>query len=155
MPLTARRGGLIVVPYINYRYINLRHITESTCMPKRDIGQPPAESYLPLPPATFQILLALVDDERHGYAIMKEVDERTDGTLRIGPGTLYGTLKRLLEAGLVEEGVERADPELENERRRYYRLTRFGLAVARAEARRLESMVRAARRKKLIGPRPA
>jgi DNA-binding PadR family transcriptional regulator len=124
-------------------------------MPKRSTDQPPAESFLPLPPATFEILLALVDDERHGYAIMKEVEERTDGTLRLGPGTLYGTLKRLLAAGLVEEGGERADPELETERRRYYRLTRLGLTVARAEARRLESMVRVARRKKLIGPRPA
>lgn len=124
-------------------------------MLKRSAEQPPAESYLPLPPATFQILLALVDGERHGYAIMKEVEDHTEGTLRLGPGTLYGTLKRLLESGIVEEGGERADPELENERRRYYRLTKLGLMVARAEARRLEAMVRAARRKKLIGPRPA
>ena len=115
----------------------------------------PAESFLPLPAATFQILLALVDEERHGYAIMKEVADRSDGAVRLGPGTLYGTLKRLLEAGLVEEGGERADPELEDERRRYYRITKLGTAVARAEAQRLESLVRSARRKKLIGPRPA
>lgn len=113
------------------------------------------ESLLPLAPATFQILLALVGEERHGYAIMKEVGERTDGAVRLGPGTLYGALKRLLEGGLVEEGGERADPELGDERRRYYRLTKFGLRVARAEARRLESMVRAARSKKLIGPEHA
>jgi DNA-binding PadR family transcriptional regulator len=113
------------------------------------------ESHLPLAPATFEILLALVDQERHGYAIMKEVAERTDGAVRLGPGTLYGALKRLLEGGLVKEEGERADPELGDERRRYYRLTNFGLRVARAEARRLEAMVRAARSKKLIGAEPA
>ncbi len=74
----------------------------------QDTGRPPQE-YLPLAPATFQILLALVDGERHGYAIMKEVATRSGGTVRLGPGTLYGALKRLLEAGLVEEGGERAD----------------------------------------------
>jgi DNA-binding PadR family transcriptional regulator len=113
------------------------------------------ESHLPLAPATFQILLALVDGERHGYGIMKEVAERTGGAVRLGPGTLYGALKRLLEGGLVDEDGERADPELGDERRRYYRLTERGLAVARAEARRLEAMVRAARKKKLIGLKPA
>jgi DNA-binding PadR family transcriptional regulator len=86
---------------------------------------------------------------------MKEVAERTGGAVRLGPGTLYGALKRLLEGGLVKEGGERADPELGDERRRYYRLTERGLAVARAEARRLEAMVRAARKKKLIGLKPA
>jgi DNA-binding PadR family transcriptional regulator len=113
------------------------------------------ESHLPLTPATFQILLTLVDGERHGYAIMREVAERTEGAARLGPGTLYGSLKRLLEAGLVEEGSERADPELGDERRRYYRITKFGVSVARAEARRLDGMVRAARQKKLIGLEPA
>jgi DNA-binding PadR family transcriptional regulator len=113
------------------------------------------ESMLPLPSATFQILLSLVDEDRHGYAIMQEVAERTDDTVRLGPGTLYGSLKRLLEAGLVEEGSERADPQLGDERRRYYAITKFGLAVARAEARRLDAMVRTARRKKLIGPETA
>ena len=119
-------------------------------MARRPNNRPP-ESFLPLPPATFQILLALADDERHGYAIMKEVTDRSGGTVRLGPGTLYGTLKRLLEAGLVDEVGERADPDAGDERRRYYRLTKLGIAVARAEAKRLESMVRAARRKKLIG----
>lgn len=113
------------------------------------------EAHLPLTPATFQILLTLVDGERHGYAIMQEVAERTDGDVRLGPGTLYGSLKRLLEAGLVAEGGEGTDPELGDERRRYYRLTRLGLGVARAEARRLDAMVRAARQKKLIGLEPA
>ena len=113
------------------------------------------ESQLPLAPASFQILLALVDGERHGYSIMKEVTARTDGAVRMGPGTLYGALKRLLEGGLVEESEERADAELGDDRRRYYRLTKFGLRVARLEARRLEAMVRAARRKKLIGAQTA
>lgn len=109
----------------------------------------------PLPPATFHILLALVDGERHGYAIMKEVAERTEGGVRLGPGTLYGTLKRLLDAGLVEEAGERTDVESGDERRRYYQITKPGLTAARAEARRLATMVRAARAKKLIGPEPA
>jgi DNA-binding PadR family transcriptional regulator len=121
---------------------------------KRQAERSP-EAYLPLPPATFHILLALADGEQHGYAIMKGVAARSEGTVRLGPGTLYGSLKRLLEAGLVEESGEHADPERGDERRRYYRLTAFGLAVARAEARRLEALVRAARRKKLIGARPA
>ncbi|HZF72137.1 MAG TPA: PadR family transcriptional regulator [Gemmatimonadaceae bacterium] len=113
------------------------------------------ESQLPLAPATFQILLALVGGERHGYAIMKEVTARTDGAVRLGPGTLYGALKRLLKSGLVEEGGERADPDLGDDRRRYYRLTKLGLRVAKLEARRLDTLVRAARKKKLIGLEPA
>ena len=104
----------------------------------------PPEAFLPLPPATFHILLALADGELHGYAIMKKV--------QLGPGTLYGALKRLLEARLVEEAGERTDEP--DERRRYYRLTPFGVSVARAEVQRLDTIVRAARRKKLIG-RPA
>ncbi len=121
---------------------------------KRRAARPP-EAYLPLPPATFHILLALADGELHGYAIMKGVAARSGDTVRLGPGTLYGSLKRLLDAGLVEETGERADPERGDERRRYYRLTPLGLSVARAEARRLDAVVRMARRKKLIGERPA
>ena len=124
-------------------------------MGKKHRDTVPPEAKLPLATATFQILLALVDSERHGYAIMKEVSARSAGTVRLGPGTLYGALKRLLEGGLVEEGGERADPELGDDRRRYYRLTKFGLRVARLEARRLDAMVRAARQKKLIGMEPA
>lgn len=120
----------------------------------RKVGRTPEEE-LPLTPATFQILLALVDGERHGYAIMKEVAAHSAGTVRLGPGTLYGSLKRLLESGLVQEGGERADPEMGNERRRYYRITRFGLSVARAEARRMAAVVTAARQKRLIGMEPA
>lgn len=113
------------------------------------------ESHLPLTPATFQILMALVDGERHGYSIMTEVAERSEHAVRLGPGTLYGTLKRLLDAELLEEGGERLDPTMGDERRRYYRLTKSGLAVARAEARRLQGVVRTARQKKLIGLEPA
>lgn len=120
-------------------------------MAKTDTTAAAAESHLPLTPATFQILMALVDAERHGYAIMREVAERSEGTVRLGPGTLYGTLKRLLDLGLVAESGERADPETDDERRRYYRITRLGIAAARAEAHRLEQLVRAARRMKLIG----
>src|SRR6185295_20275119 len=103
------------------------------------------QAYLPLSSATFHILLALADGELHGYAIMKSV--------RLGPGTLYGALKRLLEARLVEEAGERADEG--DERRRYYRLTSLGVSVTRAEVERLDAIVRAARRKKLIGVKPA
>jgi DNA-binding PadR family transcriptional regulator len=124
-------------------------------MPKRDANDRSPEAELPLSPATFQILLALVGEERHGYAIMREVAERTGDAVRLGPGTLYGSLKRLLDGGLVEEADERPDPALDDERRRYYRITKFGHSVARAEARRLEVMVREARRKKLLRPEPA
>ena len=124
-------------------------------MAKRQRTAVTPESQLPLAPATFQILLTLVDSERHGYAIMKEVSTRTDGAVQLGPGTLYGALKRLLESGLVEKGSERAAPGLGDDRRRYYKLTKLGLRVARLEARRLDAMVRAARQKKLIGMEPA
>jgi DNA-binding PadR family transcriptional regulator len=117
-------------------------------------GRPP-EAYLPLPPATFHILLALADGELHGYAIMKSVTARSEGSVRLGPGTLYGALKRLLEAGLVDEAGEGAERDGDDERRRYYRLTDLGVAVARAEVQRLDAIVRAARRKKLIGVKPA
>ena len=108
------------------------------------------EEFLPLTPAMFHILLALADQERHGYHIMREVDERTNGNVKLGPGTLYGSIKRMMADGLIEELDERPDPELDDERRRYYRLTDFGYRVASAEAQRLEQMVRSARAKKLL-----
>jgi len=111
------------------------------------------ESMLPLTPAVFHILLALADGERHGYGIMQEVAARTDGTMRMGPGTLYGSIKRMLADGLIEASDERPDPELDDERRRYYRLTNFGQRVAHAEARRLEQVVRIAQAKRILsGP---
>ena len=112
-----------------------------------------AEDFLPLTPATFHILLALADRDRHGYDIMREVDERTEGKVRMGPGTLYGSIKRLLSDGLVQELDERPDPELDDERRRYYRLTDFGLRIATAEAERLAQLVKAAKVKKLLSAR--
>jgi DNA-binding PadR family transcriptional regulator len=120
-------------------------------MAKTRMAAPAPESYLPLTPATFQILLALVDGERHGYAIMTAAMEGSDGSVKLGPGTLYGSLKRLLEGGLVAESDEHIDPQMDDERRRYYRLTEFGLRVARAEARRLASVLRTARQKNLLG----
>jgi DNA-binding PadR family transcriptional regulator len=111
------------------------------------------DDFLPLTPAMFHILLALADRERHGYDIMREVDERTEGKVRLGPGTLYGSIKRMLGDGLVEELDERPDPELDDERRRYYRLTDFGHRVAVAEAERLARLVKSARIKKLLTTR--
>lgn len=101
----------------------------------------------------FHILLALADKERHGYDIMREVDERSEGKMRLGPGTLYGSIKRMLSDGLIDESGERPDPEMDDERRRYYRLTDLGHRVAVAEAERLEKLVKSARIKKLLSAR--
>src|SRR5918996_4696150 len=117
------------------------------------MGKEDPEAWLPLTPAMFHILLALADRERHGYDIMREVDERTEGKVRLGPGTLYGSIKRMLGDGLVEELDERPDPQLDDERRRYYRLTDFGHRVAVAEAERLARLVKSARIKKLLTTR--
>ena len=108
------------------------------------------EELLPLTPAVFHILLALADGERHGYGVIKEVDARTEGRVRLGPGTLYGSIKRMLAEGMIEESGERPDPELDDERRRYYRLTKFGRRVAVAEAERLSRLVSSARAKRLL-----
>ncbi|MFB3140659.1 MAG: PadR family transcriptional regulator [Candidatus Acidiferrales bacterium] len=105
---------------------------------------------LPLTPAGFHILLALADGEKHGYAVMQEVAKRSQGKVRLGPGTLYGSIKRMLSEGLIEESDERPDPKLDDERRRYYRLTEFGQRVAEAEAERLAGLVDAARAKMLL-----
>jgi DNA-binding PadR family transcriptional regulator len=107
---------------------------------------------VPLPTSEFEILLALADGERHGYAIMREVAHRSAGAVRIGPGTLYGSIKRLLAAGLIEE----TDARLDDERRRYYRISALGRRAAAAEARRMERLVTVARAKRLLGrPEPA
>ena len=100
---------------------------------------------LPLPVAQLHILLALAAGEKHGYAIMSEVEVLTEGSVKMGPGTLYGTIKRMLKAGLVEETDERPDPELDDERRRYYRLTGFGARVLDSEIARMDQLTRAAR----------
>ncbi|MGB9181055.1 MAG: PadR family transcriptional regulator [Pyrinomonadaceae bacterium] len=117
-------------------------------MVKREKIDP--EEMLPLTPSAFHILLALSDGERHGYEIMQEVERRTDGKKRLGPGTLYGAIKRMLGDGLIEESDERPDPELDDERRRYYRLTDFGFRVASAEAERMARLLKDARIRKLL-----
>ncbi len=118
--------------------------------------QPDPLSLLPLPMSEFQILLALLDEERHGYGIKREVSARTDGDVQLGPGTLYGSIKRMVGSGLIEESDERPDPDLDDERRRYYRITPLGRKVAAAEARRMERLVGIARAKRLLRrPEPA
>ena len=106
---------------------------------------PRPETLLPLPTATYHILMAVADDERHGYAIIQEVEARTDGALRLSAGTLYRSIQRMLEQRLLVEVHERPAPELDDERRRYYRITPFGAAVAQAEVRRLAQLLRLAR----------
>jgi len=100
---------------------------------------------LPLPTATFHILLAVADEDRHGYAIIQDVETRTGGELRLSAGTLYRSIQRMLDQGLLVEPRERPLPELDDERRRYYRITPFGRAVAEAESRRMAQLVRMAR----------
>jgi DNA-binding PadR family transcriptional regulator len=108
------------------------------------------DELLPLTPAVFHIMLALADGECHGYGIMQEVDRITQGGLHLGPGTLYRSIQRMLMDGLIVERKEAVDPEVDDERRRYYRLTQFGLSVARAEAERLNVLVKAARKHGLL-----
>jgi DNA-binding PadR family transcriptional regulator len=103
------------------------------------------DALLPLPAATFHILLALADQDRHGYAIIQEVEARTGGKLRLSAGTLYRSVHRMLEQGLVVETGDRPAPDEDDERRRYYRITPYGTAVAKAEARRLAQLIRLAR----------
>lgn len=107
-------------------------------------------SFLPLTPLTFQVLLSLADEDRHGYGIIRQVEDGTDGLIQLRTGTLYTLLQRLLDEGLVEESDVRPDVG-DDERRRYYRLTAFGRTVVSAEARRLESLIVDARRKRLLG----
>lgn len=113
--------------------------------PSKDVA-----ALLPLPLATFHILLALAEGDRHGYGIIQDVAARTAGGLKLSAGTLYRSLQRLLAQGLLEELRERPAPELDDERRRYYRLTAFGKTVARAEAQRLEELVKLARVRGLV-----
>ncbi len=110
-----------------------------------------ADDYLPLTPVVYEILVALADEERHGYAIMQEVEERTGGRMTIRPGSLYRAVDRLIDQQLIEESDERPDPEWDDERRRYYRLTLLGLQVVTAEAERLASAVSSARAKRILG----
>jgi DNA-binding PadR family transcriptional regulator len=115
------------------------------------IGSP--QEISPLTPAVFNILLSLADGEKHGYAIMLEVEANTAGQVKMGPGTLYGSIKRMLAAGLIAESDERPDPELDDQRRRYYRLTAYGQRILSAEAQRLAGQMAVVRAKGLLhGP---
>jgi DNA-binding PadR family transcriptional regulator len=111
---------------------------------------PSPQDHLPLTPAVFNIMLALADGEKHGYGIMLDVENNTSGTVQMGPGTLYGSIKRMLKAALIEESDERPDADLDDQRRRYYRLTGSGQRVLRLEAERLASQVATARAKNLL-----
>jgi DNA-binding PadR family transcriptional regulator len=111
-------------------------------MPKRKLH--------PLPSSAFQILLALVGEDLHGYGIMRQVAEQTDGRMRLGPGTLYSSIQSLLEEKFIEEVDLREDTKLGQERRRYYRLTSAGRKLARSEAERLADLLRVARAKKIL-----
>src|SRR2546422_9896838 len=133
------------VYYIGYRYIRFRYKRNRMAKEKLD-----PDSLLPLRPSVFHILLALSDGDLHGYGIMQEVAEHTQGQIKLGPGTLYGSIKRLLSDRLIVEADERPDPAMDDERRRYYRLTDFGQQVLRAEARRISKMVSVAQRKRLV-----
>jgi DNA-binding PadR family transcriptional regulator len=114
-----------------------------------------AEKYLPLKTHWFHVLLSLADQEQHGYGIMQEVLERTQGKVRLWPATLYGTLKRLMDEDLIEESAARPAPELDDARRRYYRLTRLGRRVLAAESARLEDLVRVIHAKRGLSHREA
>jgi DNA-binding PadR family transcriptional regulator len=109
--------------------------------------EPDPSEFLPLPPATFHILLAVSDEDRHGYAVILDVAARTGGELKLSAGTLYRSIQRMLEQGLIVEPRERPEPEMDDERRRYYRITVLGRSVAEAEARRLAQLVRMARQR--------
>ncbi len=111
------------------------------------------ESLLPLTPGMFQVLIALADGDKHGYAIIKEVDRRSDGQISLSAGTLYTIIRRFEQEGVIAESAARPDPSLDDERRRYYKLTEFGRDVARAEGRRMENALGMAREKNLI-PKP-
>jgi DNA-binding PadR family transcriptional regulator len=113
------------------------------------------ESYLPLTPGVFHVLLSLADGEKHGYVISKEIASRTNNEVRLSAGTLYGIIKRLLEDGFIEESEDRPDFSLDDQRRRYYRLTKLGGALAEAEAERMERVLAMARAKRVIGPESA
>jgi DNA-binding PadR family transcriptional regulator len=110
-------------------------------------GADDIDALLPLPPATFHILVALADEELHGYAIIQDIAARTGGEVQLGAGTLYRSIHRMLEQGLIVETRERPAPEHDDERRRYYRITAFGAATARAESRRLAQLIKLARAK--------
>jgi DNA-binding PadR family transcriptional regulator len=110
----------------------------------------PKRKFDPLPAAAFQILLSLADEELHGYGIMRQVEEQTNGRMRLGPGTLYSSIQGLLDEGMIQESDRNSELEEVSDRRRYYRLTSSGRKLARAEAERLADLLRVARAKKIL-----
>lgn len=114
------------------------------------MGDQPGDTAASLTPAMFQILLALADSERHGYSIMREVERASEGAFLLGPGTLYRSIKQMLALGLIEESDERPDPDMDDERRRYYRITGAGRRAASQEALRLARLVGQARDRRLL-----
>ena len=134
-----------------YRYIDNGYFNRQVAMDPSSPPRPPPEQLLPLTPAVFHILLALSDQERHGLGIMTEVEERTAGAVLLGPGTLYGTIKRIVASALIEESDGRPAPEADDPRRRYYRLTKLGRQVVTLEAERLQVLVGVAKDKQVLG----
>lgn len=118
-------------------------------MAKRKPSPDDIDSYLPLPASAMHIIVALAAGEKHGYAIMRDIDELSGGSVTMGPGTLYGSIKRMVDQGLVEEADERPDPALDDQRRRYYRLAPLGQRVGAAEQARLAALLNAAQLRKL------
>jgi DNA-binding PadR family transcriptional regulator len=114
------------------------------------IDQEDVAALIPLPPATFHILIALADEDRHGYAIIQDIAARTGDEMRMSAGTLYRSIQRMQEQGLIIEKRQRPAPPNDDERRRYYRITLFGSAVARAEAQRLKQMLKLARARGIL-----
>jgi len=118
-------------------------------------ASPPAESFLPLKPVEFLILMTVATAERHGYGIMRDIAERTGGSVRLEAGGLYRSIRRLLADGLITESARRPAADLDDERRRYYGLSALGRRVVAAEALRLRALVRAAEASRIIDPEPA
>ena len=139
-----------ISPYVVDNYIRGRYSLGNLNEGRFTVTNPDPSDLLPIPVAQLHILLALADGDKHGYAIMSEVEVLTGGSVTVGPGTLYGAIKRMLKAGLVEETDERPDPELDDERRRYYRLTGLGERVLDAEVARMEQLARAARMRRTV-----
>jgi DNA-binding PadR family transcriptional regulator len=122
-------------------------------MPRVRRQGPDPDDFLPLPRDTYDVLVSLADRDRHGYAILQDIADRTDGRIRLSPSTLYAVIRRLLESELIEELTERPDPAHDDERRRYYRLTQLGRRVAESEAARLTRLLKDARAGGLVPKR--
>ena len=118
---------------------------------EREVVREDSQRFLPLTPTVFHMLLALADDEKHGYGIMRAVEKETQGQMQIRTGSLYGSIRRMIEAGLIEETNERPDPELDDERRRYYGLTDFGRRVLTVEAARIAQAMAVIQGKHILG----